>query len=242
MRAPGADGRRPGGRGANRLRTTSWRRSTGAEGRSRDHGCSPPRLRRVPQTGVARRLARRPDREAAVSDSPGNRARELLALPDQDLASAMARSRAGSFLRRAKRRDPARLRAAVAGSGAWATCRHDEALPGGAARSGRRAAGHLRSRAGGDPRAAGPGGGGDGGRLTKAEPVRPRARQGAGRRPRAGWLRDRERDGDRDRLGGAGGCARGGRLDDRRARLRRRSALPAAQRSALQRDRRARSW
>jgi DNA processing protein len=67
--------------------------------------------------------------ETAVDRTPGNRARELLALPDEELATAMARSRAKSFLRRARERDPARMLAAVAGSGAWATCRHDELYP-----------------------------------------------------------------------------------------------------------------
>jgi DNA processing protein len=71
--------------------------------------------------------------EQAVSDRPGSRAHELLALPDQDLARAMARSRAGSFLERASARDPERLLAAVAGAGAWACCRHDELYPKGAA-------------------------------------------------------------------------------------------------------------
>jgi DNA processing protein len=67
--------------------------------------------------------------DKAVSDTPGNRARELLALPDEELAHALARSDAGSFLRRAAERDPKRMLGAVAGSGAWATCRHDELYP-----------------------------------------------------------------------------------------------------------------
>jgi DNA processing protein len=67
--------------------------------------------------------------ETAVSDTPGNRARELLALSDGELAGALAGSRAESFLNRAAERDPERMLAAVAGSGAWATCRHDELYP-----------------------------------------------------------------------------------------------------------------
>jgi DNA processing protein len=67
--------------------------------------------------------------ETAVSDTPGNRAGELLALPDEELTRALARKRAESFLRRAAERDPERMLAAVAGSGGWATCRHDELYP-----------------------------------------------------------------------------------------------------------------
>lgn len=67
--------------------------------------------------------------DKAVDRSPGNRARELLALPDDELAEAMARSQAKSFLRRAAERDPVRMLEAVSGSGAWAACRHDELYP-----------------------------------------------------------------------------------------------------------------
>lgn len=67
--------------------------------------------------------------ETAVSDTPGNRARELLALSDEELAGALAGSRAESFLSMAAERDPERMLVAVAGSGAWATCRHDELYP-----------------------------------------------------------------------------------------------------------------
>jgi DNA processing protein len=67
--------------------------------------------------------------DKAVSDTPGNRARELLALRDEELARALAGSGAESFLRRAAERDPERMLAAVAGSGAWASCRHDELYP-----------------------------------------------------------------------------------------------------------------
>jgi DNA processing protein len=65
--------------------------------------------------------------------SPGSRAHELLALPDDRLAEAVARSRAGSFLGRAAAREPGRLLAAVNGARAWACCRHDELYPEGLA-------------------------------------------------------------------------------------------------------------
>ena len=65
----------------------------------------------------------------AVSDTAGNRARELLALSNEELAEAMARSQAKSFLQRARERDPVRMLVAVTGSGAWASCRHDELYP-----------------------------------------------------------------------------------------------------------------
>jgi DNA processing protein len=67
--------------------------------------------------------------ENAVDRSPGNRAHEVLALPDERLAEAMARSRAASFLERAAERDPRRLLAAVKGALAWACCRHDGLYP-----------------------------------------------------------------------------------------------------------------
>ena len=67
--------------------------------------------------------------DKAVSDTAGNRARELLALSNEELAEAMARSEAKSFLQRARERDPVRMLAAVTGSGAWASCRHDELYP-----------------------------------------------------------------------------------------------------------------
>ncbi len=67
--------------------------------------------------------------DKAVDRAPGSRARELLALSDEDLAEAMARSQAASFLERARERDPVAMLAAVTGSGAWATCRHDDVYP-----------------------------------------------------------------------------------------------------------------
>ena len=68
-----------------------------------------------------------------MSDTPGSRAREILALSDEELARAMARSQAASFLDRAAERDPERLRAATEGAGAWACCRHDASYPEGLA-------------------------------------------------------------------------------------------------------------
>jgi DNA processing protein len=68
--------------------------------------------------------------EKAVDGStPGRRAHELLALSNEDLAEAMARSQAGHFLERARLRDPQRLLAAVAGARAWVCCRHDGLYP-----------------------------------------------------------------------------------------------------------------
>jgi DNA processing protein len=66
---------------------------------------------------------------AVDKTTPGNRAHEILALPDEDLARAMARSHAESFLERARSRDPERMLAAVADARAWACCRHDRSYP-----------------------------------------------------------------------------------------------------------------
>jgi DNA processing protein len=68
--------------------------------------------------------------KAVDGTSPGNRAHELLGLPDEDLARAMARGHAEEFLERARSRDTKRLRAAVEGAGAWSCCRHDGLFPG----------------------------------------------------------------------------------------------------------------
>jgi DNA processing protein len=67
--------------------------------------------------------------ETAVDRTPGSRAREVLALPDDELARAMARSDGDSFVDRARALEPERMLAAVAKSGGWATCRHDDAYP-----------------------------------------------------------------------------------------------------------------
>jgi DNA processing protein len=68
--------------------------------------------------------------ENAVDDTPGNRAHELLALPNEELVHALARSKAREFLERAAAQDPERMRAAIDGARAWACCRHDELFPG----------------------------------------------------------------------------------------------------------------
>jgi DNA processing protein len=67
--------------------------------------------------------------ELAVEDTPGHRAREVLALSDEDLARAMAPKRAGSFLEQASSRDPGVMATAVEGAHAWACCRHDDHYP-----------------------------------------------------------------------------------------------------------------
>lgn len=71
--------------------------------------------------------------ETAVGDTPGSRAHEILALSNEELARAMAPSRADSFLEWAAEWDPERLRAATDGAGAWACCRHDAGYPEGLA-------------------------------------------------------------------------------------------------------------
>ena len=65
----------------------------------------------------------------AVDNSAGSRAREILALSDEELARAMARSDGPAFIARAEAREPEELHAAVTESGSWATCRHDGVYP-----------------------------------------------------------------------------------------------------------------
>jgi DNA processing protein len=67
--------------------------------------------------------------DKAVDSTPGSRAHELLSLSDEDLARALARSNARSFLAQARERDPESLSSAVAGAAAWATCPHDSLYP-----------------------------------------------------------------------------------------------------------------
>src|SRR5262245_41499609 len=67
--------------------------------------------------------------DKAVDRTAGNRARELLAPSDEELAHAMARSQAEPLLQRAAERDLGRMREAVCGSGGWAACRHDDLYP-----------------------------------------------------------------------------------------------------------------
>jgi DNA processing protein len=68
--------------------------------------------------------------ETALEEGPGNRAREVLGLPNEHLARALAKGQAESFIDRAASRDPDRMLAAVAGAGAWVSCRHDRLYPG----------------------------------------------------------------------------------------------------------------
>ncbi len=67
--------------------------------------------------------------DKAADATPGSRAHELLALPDEELARALARSNARSLIARAREHDPDALRAAVSGAGAWASCPHDALHP-----------------------------------------------------------------------------------------------------------------
>ena len=68
--------------------------------------------------------------ENAVDRSvPGRRVHEVLALSNEDLAEAMARSGAKDFLRRAEARDREGMLETVAAARAWACCRHDPLYP-----------------------------------------------------------------------------------------------------------------
>lgn len=67
--------------------------------------------------------------DRAIDNSAGNRAREILALPDEELARAMAGSGAAAFVARAESLEAGAMHAAVTESGAWATCRHDDVYP-----------------------------------------------------------------------------------------------------------------
>jgi DNA processing protein len=67
--------------------------------------------------------------ETAVADAPGRRARELLALPDEELAAGLARGRAGEVLARSAERDPEELRARARGAAVWTCCRHASGFP-----------------------------------------------------------------------------------------------------------------
>lgn len=67
--------------------------------------------------------------ETAVEARPSSRTRELLALGDADLTSALSGSRGERYLERAREREPARLRGAVHGAHCWACCQHEDAYP-----------------------------------------------------------------------------------------------------------------
>ncbi len=70
-----------------------------------------------------------PAAEKAIADSPGRRTRELLALPDAELAAAVHPKRASRLLDEAESCDLARLRADLDGAGVWARCRHSPEYP-----------------------------------------------------------------------------------------------------------------
>ena len=67
--------------------------------------------------------------ETAAADVPGSRARELLALADDQLARALAGRDARRVLEAAAERDPADLGAVVAAAGLWAVCPHSAVYP-----------------------------------------------------------------------------------------------------------------
>ena len=67
--------------------------------------------------------------EKATDDAPGRRTAELLALPDRELALAVARRRASELLDRAGAASAAAMQESVERAGAWACCRHDRLYP-----------------------------------------------------------------------------------------------------------------
>jgi DNA processing protein len=67
--------------------------------------------------------------EVAVENAAGRRAREVLALPDEELAEALAPGRAKEVLAEAGARDPTQLRAHIEAAHGWACCRHDRLYP-----------------------------------------------------------------------------------------------------------------
>lgn len=67
--------------------------------------------------------------ETELAGRAGSGSRELLALPDRDLAAAVGGPSASSFLQKARHRDASRLRTAIRGAHAWACCRHDGSYP-----------------------------------------------------------------------------------------------------------------
>jgi DNA processing protein len=67
--------------------------------------------------------------EVIAMDKPGKRSGELLALPDDDLATAVARGDGPSLLAEARERDLGALRVEMAAGSMWAVCRHDPHYP-----------------------------------------------------------------------------------------------------------------
>jgi len=70
-----------------------------------------------------------PHVERAIAREKGNRARDLLALDNADLARALAPRASGPVLASAAGRDPAGLREAIERSGCWACCAHRRSYP-----------------------------------------------------------------------------------------------------------------
>lgn len=83
-----------------------------------------PCLRRLHLVGI---LA--PFIEKVATGEPGKRSPQLLALADEELATAVAGPKAGRFLAEAEDADLAALRDRVRGAGCWAVCRHDDGYP-----------------------------------------------------------------------------------------------------------------
>jgi DNA processing protein len=67
--------------------------------------------------------------EVAAADAPGKRTKELLALPDEELARAIAPAHAANLLRTARERDIGELRARMRAGSIWACCRDDPRYP-----------------------------------------------------------------------------------------------------------------
>jgi DNA processing protein len=67
--------------------------------------------------------------EKVASGEKGRRSPELLALGDEELARAVAPSKAGRLLAEARAVDAAAIRRRVAAAACWAVCRHDPRFP-----------------------------------------------------------------------------------------------------------------
>jgi DNA processing protein len=67
--------------------------------------------------------------ETAIAKAPGSRARDLLALENEDFAKALARGSAPAVLATARGRDPAEMRERIEGAGSWTCCPHHPAYP-----------------------------------------------------------------------------------------------------------------
>jgi DNA processing protein len=67
--------------------------------------------------------------EDSLGARPGGLPRELLRLPDAELAAAVGGRAGNAFLERSRTRDPSGLRTAIRGAHCWACCRHDDSYP-----------------------------------------------------------------------------------------------------------------